>query len=240
MGFFLGYALSLYGRPQDRLSHVLISEGFENHRDFFYKPREPVTLRDERNRREMSTANAEIRLATIPFIPLREGLHEPLLARTAGYGETVRLFNEALGPARLRVEPRRRLLRWAGRELQLKPTECAVYAWLAQRRRAGLPDVTREELDSGTALHAEFRRTTARLFGEMAQAAERVDQRFARAGAAVAGGDEWFAPHISRINQAIGRTYGRAARDLIGIRAYGRRTDRRYGLAIDPGRIDFD
>jgi CRISPR-associated protein (TIGR02584 family) len=25
MGFYLGYALSLFGRPQDRLSHVLVS-----------------------------------------------------------------------------------------------------------------------------------------------------------------------------------------------------------------------
>ena len=36
MGFFLGYALSLFGRPQDRLSHVLVSEPFENSWAFFY------------------------------------------------------------------------------------------------------------------------------------------------------------------------------------------------------------
>ena len=36
MGFYLGYALSLYGRPQDRLSHVLVSAPFESHPDFFY------------------------------------------------------------------------------------------------------------------------------------------------------------------------------------------------------------
>ena len=36
MGFFAGYALSLYGRKQDRLSHVLVSTPFESHPDFFY------------------------------------------------------------------------------------------------------------------------------------------------------------------------------------------------------------
>lgn len=30
MGYYLGYALSLYGREQDRLSHVLVSEPFES------------------------------------------------------------------------------------------------------------------------------------------------------------------------------------------------------------------
>ena len=36
MGFYLGYALSLYGRAQDRLSHVLVSDPFESSWDFFY------------------------------------------------------------------------------------------------------------------------------------------------------------------------------------------------------------
>jgi CRISPR-associated protein (TIGR02584 family) len=34
MGYYLGYALSLFGRAQDRLSHVLVSEPFENNREF--------------------------------------------------------------------------------------------------------------------------------------------------------------------------------------------------------------
>src|SRR5690606_29640591 len=40
MGYYAGYALSLYGREQDRLSHVLVTEGFEGHRDFYYPTRE--------------------------------------------------------------------------------------------------------------------------------------------------------------------------------------------------------
>lgn len=35
MTFFLGYAMSLFGRTQDRLSHVLVSEPYENLPDFF-------------------------------------------------------------------------------------------------------------------------------------------------------------------------------------------------------------
>lgn len=36
MGYYLGYALSLYGRPQDRLSQVLVSAPFESHPEFYY------------------------------------------------------------------------------------------------------------------------------------------------------------------------------------------------------------
>lgn len=38
MGFYIGYALSLYARPQDRLSHVLVNPPFESHPEFFYPP----------------------------------------------------------------------------------------------------------------------------------------------------------------------------------------------------------
>ncbi|WP_228779307.1 CRISPR-associated ring nuclease Csm6 [Methylobacter sp. BlB1] len=36
MGFYAGYALSLYGRPQDRLSHVLVPADYESHPQFYY------------------------------------------------------------------------------------------------------------------------------------------------------------------------------------------------------------
>lgn len=36
IGFFAVYALSLYGRPQHRVSHVLVSEGFEGNPNFYY------------------------------------------------------------------------------------------------------------------------------------------------------------------------------------------------------------
>lgn len=36
MGYYAGYALSLFARPQDRLSHVLVSSPFESHPDFYY------------------------------------------------------------------------------------------------------------------------------------------------------------------------------------------------------------
>ena len=36
MGYYLGYALSLFGRIQDRLSHVLVSAPYESNRDFYY------------------------------------------------------------------------------------------------------------------------------------------------------------------------------------------------------------
>lgn len=48
MGFALGYAMSLFGRPQDCLSHVLVSDPYERVPDFYYPTPTPVWRADNR------------------------------------------------------------------------------------------------------------------------------------------------------------------------------------------------
>lgn len=75
MGYYLGSALQMYGRKQDRLYHVLVSEQFENNPQFFYPPPVPqkLKIRDRNGEvREISTSEAEIELAELPFLRLRD------------------------------------------------------------------------------------------------------------------------------------------------------------------------
>ena len=44
MSIYLTAAMQLFGRARDRLSHVLVSEDFETHQDFFYIPPTPHDL----------------------------------------------------------------------------------------------------------------------------------------------------------------------------------------------------
>ncbi len=46
IGYYLGYALSLYSRAQDRLSHVLVTDRYEGLREFFYSPPESHVIYD--------------------------------------------------------------------------------------------------------------------------------------------------------------------------------------------------
>jgi CRISPR-associated protein (TIGR02584 family) len=57
MGFYAGYALSLYGRERDRLSHVLVSPPFESHPQFFYPAPRSRTIYG-RDRRPLDAATA--------------------------------------------------------------------------------------------------------------------------------------------------------------------------------------
>jgi hypothetical protein len=70
MSIYLTAAMQIYGRAQDTLSHVLVSEPFEMNQDFFYIPPSPRFLK-RREGGEISTAEARIYLADIPFVRLR-------------------------------------------------------------------------------------------------------------------------------------------------------------------------
>lgn len=70
MTFYLGYAMSLFGRHFDKLSHVLISEGFEHCTTFFYPTREDYWVKT-RAGQELNAKDAEVTLADIPFMRQR-------------------------------------------------------------------------------------------------------------------------------------------------------------------------
>lgn len=245
MSFFLGYALSLYGRPQDRLSHVLVSPRFETHRDFYFKPRRPMTLHD-RDGLEMSTEAAEIALAEIPFVPLREGLHKPLLARAAGYAETVAAWRRSSGSSELVIDPARMRVSWAGVSLKLTPAQLAVYVWLADRRlRDGDGDggwAARDALASDSAVQSDLVASARVRCGPLALATQTVEDFFL-SGAGLkrisAKKREWIGPHISRINARIEDELDALAVRRIGIATEGGRSAVRYRLAAEPGEIRF-
>lgn len=98
-GYYTGLAASLYGRAQDRLSHVLVTEGFEGHWGFYFPPREEqlLTLRINGEEVERDAREAEIELADLPFMHMRHELPEKslLLQPHLGVRELVRRLDIA-------------------------------------------------------------------------------------------------------------------------------------------------
>ena len=136
MGFYLGYALSLFGRPQDRLSHVLVSEPFENSIDFFY-PTPYSRVLQTRDGKLADTAMAEVTLAEIPFVSLRHGLPQALLAGHASFSETVVAAQAALAPPELVIDMANRRIHAGGHEIGLPPAELALLAVFAREATLG-------------------------------------------------------------------------------------------------------
>jgi CRISPR-associated protein (TIGR02584 family) len=142
MGYYAGYALSLYGRPQDRLSHVLVSAPFESNPEFFYPtPYSRVIYTYPPESRPIDSRDAEVSLAEIPFVRLREGLPPELREGRACFSEVVAEAQKALPPVAVEIDPGHSLVRAGGERIRFAPAELAFYWLLAERRLAGRPGV---------------------------------------------------------------------------------------------------
>lgn len=136
MGFAMGYAMSLFGRHQDSLSHVLVSEPYEIVPDFFY-PTPQETWRADKNGCRHDMSKAEVTLATIPLVLMREEMPTALLSNTQlSYTETVSRVNKANAlnaeDASVILDYQRLTINCDGYEVAMKPDCFAFYSWLAQ------------------------------------------------------------------------------------------------------------
>jgi len=230
MGFYLGYALSLYGRPQDRLSHVLVDEGFEGNREFFYPSRRPRTIHD-REQNPMDASQARVMLADIPFVRLRDGLPERLLAGTSRFSETIEAAQRFYQEPELIVRPGQRQLVCNGSEINLTPVPFALYLAMVKRMQ--------EEMDfagwDDEGLKAGFLSSLAQVVstnsGKYENAEKAMREHFI---------EQYFAPHVSRIKKEMEEQLGsRGARPFL-IQARGPRGARRYGLALEPYQVQIE
>lgn len=68
MTFFLGYALALFARDGDKLSHVLIDELYEGNRYFYYPTPTTHAIPARDGNSHIDASKAKVTLAEIPFI----------------------------------------------------------------------------------------------------------------------------------------------------------------------------
>lgn len=229
MGFFLGYALSLFGRPQDRLSHVLVSEPFESSWNFFY-PTPHSRVIETRDRQLADARDARVTLADIPFVSLRHGLPKALLEGRASYRDTVTAAQAGLTPPRLLIDLGTRTVQAAEQACTLPPAELAlltVFARRAQRGEPALAAPTKLVRDAEWAERYldELRRITG-MMGEIT-----ATERALRDGM---DGD-YFSQRLSKLRRLM--------RDCLGHRAApyliddGGSRPRRYALALPPDAV---
>ncbi|MBX5454805.1 MAG: TIGR02584 family CRISPR-associated protein [Acidobacteriia bacterium] len=223
MGVFAGFALSLFGRPQDRLSHVLVPEPFQNHPEFFFPSRVPRRLRSRENE-PVSTAEATVVLAEIPFLRLREAIAPADLVRSVGFASAVQRLQRRFEPPRLVFDLREGVVRAHGEILRLTPNIAGFLLWLAELRRAG------EDLNWRSADVGAFLRAIAAF--PRAEAAVAAAKRALRDGFEM----NYVAEKKARLNKLVAAAIGPAAA-LYRVETIGRRPHSRYRLATPPDCI---
>lgn len=254
MSIYLTAAMQLFGRKQDRLSHVLVSEQFETHPQFFYKPPVPreLPVRDRATGKQtiVSTEFAEIYLAEIPFIRLRGVMSDWLKRGGLRYSDYVQRAEEDLQLLELandvHIMLREKRVLIAGRGVRLAEREFFVYALYAWFRKNGRGDsgfVDPEEIHRQD-FEAVFRMITSARGKERPLEDWDLVPRYKFLGTLVAQAASDRTVDRDDLKQAlreiiakIKKRFDEAAlpeRYLVSARERG---SSRYGLAVEPERI---
>ena len=230
MGFYLGYALSLFGRAQDRLSHVLVSAPYESHAEFFYPAPQRRVIHD-RDGRPYDAHDARVTLAEIPFVRLRAGLGSDLLNGSASFSTVVEQAQRALPPVGLVLDPVSCTVTAGGETFELKPSKFALYWLLATRVLRGRPAAHWSEADFMTQLLDYYGRIEMTGPGEY----ERIETAYEGGR-----GDKIVNPAKAHINRTLRQRLGekRAAPYLIvPLAPIPTTRRRRFGLRLSPNAI---
>jgi CRISPR-associated protein (TIGR02584 family) len=205
MGFYVGYALSLFGRSQDQLSHVLVPPPFESLHEFFY-PAPRTRVIHDRSGRTLDAKDAEVRLGEIPFVRLREGLPKGLLEGRATFSAAVTEAQKALPPLALHLDPATRTVTAAGKAVVLEPLQFAFYWMMAERCRAARGAVRRDDDRIGKELlqyYARLRNPNSGVYEKSEKAyrdfnEQNFDQTKTKLNGALrrALDDRWASPYL--------------------------------------------
>lgn len=164
MTYYIGYALSLFGRIQDRLSHVVVDSEYFFNQAFYYPPPKPIwVVRDDGS--GFDASQVEVTLAEIPFLRLREGLPEPLLQGNASFSSTIAAAQQCFDPPEVRLNWRTATLICGNIAVTMPPVQFAFYAWMLQRRVQNLPPVHWTDQETPT-LATQFLHIYVSLFGK--------------------------------------------------------------------------
>lgn len=229
MGFFLGYALSLYGRPQDRLSHVLVSEPFENSWAFFY-PTPYENIIETAAKKLVDTRDARLSLAEIPFVSLRHGLPSALLSGKASFEATVAAARASLEPPTLEIDIGTREVRASGRCFRLSRKQLATLMMFARRALKNEPPLPAPCKGTADPDWAQRYLAELRLIGGSMADLDATETTLAHGM-----DDEFFSQGLSKLRRALKDELGLAAAPYLIDNGGGKQ--RRYRLALPSSAV---
>jgi CRISPR-associated protein (TIGR02584 family) len=238
MGLLLAAAMQLYGRPDDSLYHVLVPPEFESLDDFFYPPKHPrrLTLKDGRR---ISTEQAMIHLAEIPYVRLRGVLPPEHLREGSRFGPLVELAERKLRlwqqPAPV-VVTADQSLKIGERRVRLAPAQMTLYRALA---RTKLHHCVHPDLPAcGDCIDCFLPFTKETWAETRALLEERGSGTLLPMVKGPEDAPEQFRSLVSKLNKALDvATHLSGSENPYRVRSGGPKGETVYGLALDKTKI---
>lgn len=222
ISYYLGYAISLFGRPQDKLSHTIVSHNYEGDDEFFY-PNKTATYMTDRQGNTLNTQDAKVQLAEIPFVRLREGLPHDLLQGKTSFIQAIESIRTPQAPPKIEIDVENKLIFLNGKKLTLPPIQFAWYSWLIDRHQT--LDVEDAKIAVRGDYHLEFLLWVKQLFGK-------EHNTYLRAKAALKDGFtiDYVSEKNSLVNKAVSNLLNEYSTHYL-IRGFGKRPNTEYGLS---------
>lgn len=249
MGLYLGFALQLYGRPDDALSHVLVyPPELEMDKTFFYPPPEDRLFRLQ-DGRVLKSEQIQVELAEIPVLLLKGKI--PLLQEGTelGYSDLVSLtqgeFELLHSPMPLIINRISCSLHIGEIPVSLTPLEFALYLFFARRRLGGChtfgcPGCEKCFIPSGEFYNSE---TIAQLKAILQEIGTRDPRHDKLTGWNGQDAIDRFYQVRSKVNSHINAaTRGMAWTELYKITTFpfAPRGESRYGISLDKRLIKIN
>ncbi|NVM21960.1 MAG: TIGR02584 family CRISPR-associated protein [Desulfobacterales bacterium] len=240
MSSCLMLAAQLYGRPQDRVYHVLVSPEFESNRDFYYPPRAsvPIELRDRNGHPYVKeTKFATLTLVPIPFVSIRDKLSEGMLDAPKDPA-TLMLSLVREKPHGLTIDLPGGKLAYKNLEIDMMSARLALYAFFALRKKnckenvASCRNCTECFLEANEIL--EHQEGITDMYQKTA--GSRPLDEMSNSG--ILGlTKENFHSYKAKIRKDLEKGFGLYALGELAIESVGKKPDTRYGINMDKEKI---
>jgi len=241
MSSCLTIAAQMYGRPQDRLYHVLISPEFESNRDFYYPPKESKSIKLMDRKGEpffKETKFAEINLIPVPFFPIRKKLSDDFLKEPKDPATLMLSLIKEEKPG-LTVNLKNCKIIYKTLEQDLMPARMALYAFFIMQKkncskRVASCDNCNEcfiDIQSVFEKQAEITDIYRKICG-----IRPLDEM--KDGGIIKLDNHNFMMYKSRIKKDLLNRYGPYALKNLEIASVGSRPNTCYGIRMDKSAIE--
>nr|WP_282604236.1 CRISPR-associated ring nuclease Csm6 [Vibrio crassostreae] len=152
MAFYMGYAMSLYGREQDVLSHVFVDDDFEFVSEFYYPTPYDKYIVGRDKKKVVNTKDANVTLAEIPFVRMRRQVDESIYnqMQSHSFSKTVSALNSAhSSEIKVKISTKDKTLDVAGVPVKLTTKALAIYLFFVKKamRTETLGRIFEEDVD---------------------------------------------------------------------------------------------
>ena len=222
----------MFGRTQDRLSHVLVSEGYEGHPDFYYPSKNSKVIYT-RDNRPLDIQAAEISLAGIPFVRLRNDIPKKLLDGKAGFLETINLARKAELPPELVIDKTAKKLVANGIEVPLTNIYFVFYCWMIEQTVLSESVLYKPNMEANADYGEQFLVLWRQILGKKGDGAKTV--------AALQRGmdSNFFSEKISRINSKLADALGENLARAYQIASTGKNNYLLYATNLRKEQITY-